>query len=1179
MILPIKKIANIWLAVIIIATVFLSCSKDSHSVESQDSVQSPFSSFRDIPGLTVEEIQAIEVLREQTDSFIYGTTPNSESYIGGDGEIHGFTSLLCEWMTSLLGITFQPVIYTWGDLVKGLDIDEIDFTGELTPAEDRREKYFMTDAIAERSIKYFRIQDSSPFEEIVRLHPLRYAFLADTTTWRAVAASFLNLDYETIFVDDSSLVYDMLKSGEIDAFFNEGPGEYIFDVYSDVVSHSFVPLIIESVSLATHNKTFAPIISVIQKALSGGGRSYLSQLYNQGYIDYQKHKLNMRLSTEERMYLQNNSYIRLAAEYDSYPVSFYNTYKKKWQGIAFDVLNEVEKLTGLKVELANGPQTEWPKLLEILRSGEAIMITQLFRTDDRVGMYKWPKNIFVSDNFALLSKSEYPNLNLNDIMNTRVALRRETAYAELFYKWFPDHKHAFEYESHALAFEALVNGDVDVVMSDRKELLFLSNYSELPGYKVNLVFDRPAETTFGFNAEEDVLTGIIDKVLMIIDVDAISSNWIYKTYDYKAKVLEAQRPWFVGATSLSLIVLALILAMFLRIRNDEKRLIQHQKELETANHAKSSFLAAMSHEMRTPMNAILGVTEIQLQNKSLSSDIKDALDKIYSSGYLLMGVLNDLLDLSKIEAGKLELINEWYGTASLINDTINLNTARIGNKPIEFKLHVDEDMLLEMIGDVLRIKQVLHNLLSNAIQYTDSGVVNLSFAAEVIGTKSAPYVILTIIVSDTGQGMTEDQVKSMFDAYSRFNTKVNRFVEGTGLGMNIVQHLVKKMDGEISVNSIPGKGTEVTVHLTQGYATSARLGKELAENLRKFHFINISRLMELQIVREPMPYGKVLVVDDMETNIYVAKGFLLPYGLTIDTAFSGREAIEKINLGNVYDIIFMDHMMPEMNGIEAVQVIRASGYKHPIVALTATAVSGQAYIFMANGFDGFISKPIDIREMNASLNKFVRDRQAPEVVKAARAAYGAAVAANRDAPSVNPELAKIFINDAKKVIAVLQGYETFNSNNSDELQKYTINVHALKSALANIGETRLADLAKDLEQEGRNSNIAFITEKTPAFLTELQALLDKLKSDDAEHDIGDVTDLDKEYLYKNIQVIKDACVVYDKKAAKYALTELKQKTWSSEYSTLLDTISGLLLHSDFDEAADVCDAYLSKGRL
>jgi signal transduction histidine kinase/CheY-like chemotaxis protein len=578
---------------------------------------------------------------------------------------------------------------------------------------------------------------------------------------------------------------------------------------------------------------------------------------------------------------------------------------------------------------------------------------------------------------------------------------------------------------------------------------------------------------------------------------------------------------------------------------------KQQAEAEAANRAKSSFLASMSHEIRTPMNAILGITEIQLQNASLPADTKNALNIVYNSGYTLLGIINDLLDLSKIEAGKMELANEQYETASMINDTVNLNTARIGSKPIEFKLNVSEELPFELMGDELRVKQILNNLLSNAFKYTDKGEVSLSFSSETAGEK----VTLAITVRDTGQGMDEEQVRNLFDAYARFNIKVNRFVEGTGLGMNIVQHLIKKMDGNIFVSSEPGKGTEVTVHLTQGYASPAKLGSEAAKSLMSFRLPGMSKMKKMQIVREHMPYGKVLVVDDMETNLYVAKGFLLPYGLTVETALSGRDAIEKINRGNVYDIVFMDHMMPVMDGIETVKILRENGYSRPIIALTANAVAGQADVFMANGFDGFISKPIDIRELNASLNKHVRSRRLFETT---------------EAPKMDPELAKIFIRDAEKAASVLRAYE------SGDLQMYIISVHALKSALANIGESKLSGFARKLEQAGKSENSDYISKETPAFLSELQAVVDKLKSDKAEQAESDTSGDDMAYLRKMLLTIKDTCAAYNANAAMSVLKELKQKTWPDPYGELLDNIAGCLLHSDFDKAEALCDMEANK---
>jgi len=399
---------------------------------------------------------------------------------------------------------------------------------------------------------------------------------------------------------------------------------------------------------------------------------------------------------------------------------------------------------------------------------------------------------------------------------------------------------------------------------------------------------------------------------------------------------------------------------------------RRRNEADMANKAKSSFLSTMSHEIRTPMNAILGITEIQLRNDKLDSSVKDALERIYNSGALLLSIINDILDLSKIEAGRLELLDKNYDIASLISDTTQLNIMRIGSKPVEFKLSIDRNIPVMMSGDELRIKQILNNLLSNAFKYTTEGSVILSLTAE--ETAAENEVILVISVSDTGPGMTKEQIAMLFDEYARFNMGSNNSAEGTGLGMSITRNLVRLMKGDIKVESEPGRGTMFTVRLPQGNDGGKKLGGKMAENLEKFHYHNNARFNRVQISCEPMPYGKVLIVDDVDINIYVAIGLMAPYELQIDTADSGFEAVEKIKNGNVYDIIFMDHMMPQMDGIEAVIAIRALGYIHPIVALTANAVSGQANIFLENGFNDFISKPIDIRQMNLVLNKFIRDK-------------------------------------------------------------------------------------------------------------------------------------------------------------------------------------------------------------
>jgi len=325
-----------------------------------------------------------------------------------------------------------------------------------------------------------------------------------------------------------------------------------------------------------------------------------------------------------------------------------------------------------------------------------------------------------------------------------------------------------------------------------------------------------------------------------------------------------------------------------------------------------------------------------------------------------------------------------------------------------------------------------------------------------------------------------------------------------------------------------------------------------------------------------MPYGKVLVVDDVETNLYVARGLMAPYGLSIETAVSGFEAIEKIKNGAVYDIIFMDHFMPRMDGIETVKKLRIMGYTLTIIALTANALAGQAEVFLEHGFDGFISKPIDIRQLNVTLNKYIRDKYPPEVIEAARrqtARLMAKTSIEKAKPSAGSELAAIFTRDAEKAISELKTILSGSFSNKDDLLQFVINVHSMKSALANIGETELSDVALKLELAGRAENSTEILSETPSFLEALSEVIEKNrpKEDDEQ---GEVVDWDDAYLSQKLADLQAACAVYDTGTAKAISAELKQKTWPHKVKELLNTISEYLLHSDFEEAAQLIKNFL-----
>jgi signal transduction histidine kinase/CheY-like chemotaxis protein len=665
-------------------------------------------------------------------------------------------------------------------------------------------------------------------------------------------------------------------------------------------------------------------------------------------------------------------------------------------------------------------------------------------------------------------------------------------------------------------------------------------------------------------------------------------NYLY--IDTIVFIRRIKNHWFVGIVTpynryyrdvnnmrMVLILVGFMLAVslsfiFLRISAEKAK-------ADTKNQQKSSFLARMSHDLRTPMNAILGITEIQLQDETLPQNTREAFAKICNAGDMLIGIINDILDMSKIEAGRMELMPVKYDTPSLIHDTVQLNLLRFESKPIEFKLSVDENVPLSLIGDELRIKQILNNLLSNAYKYTEKGEISLAITADYAPRGELIYVPLVFRVSDTGQGMTEEQVRKLGSEYYRFNLEANRTTEGTGLGMSITLKLIEMMNGEFSVESKPGKGTTVTVRLPQKNASigiSGTIGSKMAEALQNSRMQSVSPMSKVQITRTYMPYGKVLIVDDSDSNLHVAKGLMVPYGLSIEAVTSGFEAIGKIRGGAVYDIVFMDHMMPKMDGLEAVKIIRGLGYTHPIIALTANALVGQAEMFMKNGFDGFISKPIDIRQLNASLNKMIRDKHPPEVVEAAQqAARNIAAKPVEAQPSSDPKLAAMFVLDAEKAIAALSAVLTSGFRGDDDIRQYIVFVHSMKSAFANIGETVSSEAAYKLEQAGKAEDIALITAETPAFLEILRNAIDKYKPKEDDGVIDqEESDEARAYLSEKLLVIQTACENYDIAAINRAVAELVQKKWSRSVKKMLDTISEYLLNSDFEEVAKLTKDYL-----
>ena len=533
---------------------------------------------------------------------------------------------------------------------------------------------------------------------------------------------------------------------------------------------------------------------------------------------------------------------------------------------------------------------------------------------------------------------------------------------------------------------------------------------------------------------------------------------------------------------------------------------------ENASLSKSNFLAAMSHEIRTPLNAVIGLSDIVLNRGELMPESKNDIQQIHHSGTSLLGIINDILDNSKIEAGGFELVPVEYESASFINDTVNLNKVRIGSKPITFILEVNDDFPRTLQGDELRIRQVLNNILSNAIKYTKEGSVTLSInwvPQTMLQDGSKPKAQLNFSIKDTGIGIRPADMQYLFSEYTQFDAISNRKIEGTGLGLSICKKLVELMGGSINAESEYGKGSNFTVSLVQDIVDSTGIGKETADRLKQFQYVKADKKKDIN--RFWMPNGKVLIVDDLPVNLQVARGLLEPYGMAIDTAESGQKAIDLIMSGIKYDIIFMDHMMPEMDGIEAVRIIRKFQKTVPIVALTANALAGNMEMFLSKGFSSFIPKPIDILQLDEILNQWVRDKQNIATLQQAEKE-------EKEHKEMNTELNEnaLHINnlDVNHGIAMTGGKKdiylavlsTFCKDAKDRLPffqtqplpdsltPFVTQVHALKSASSSIGAANIAAMAEDLESAGKAKDLHFILDKLPAFAEELTELIKNIKT-------------------------------------------------------------------------------------
>lgn len=539
-------------------------------------------------------------------------------------------------------------------------------------------------------------------------------------------------------------------------------------------------------------------------------------------------------------------------------------------------------------------------------------------------------------------------------------------------------------------------------------------------------------------------------------------------------------------------------------------------QTEDANRAKTNFVSNMSHEIRTPMNSIVGITEILLRSRHSPKE-QEYLLNIQRSGRVLLTIINDVLDCSKMEAGKMQLFDEPYDTCSLFHDLRISMENRIGHSGLELIYDIDQDIPCKLKGDMGRIRQVIINLVNNAIKYTEKGSVRFSVH---VRQKNTDKVMLYYEVADTGIGIRKEDQKILFDAFQRVEMDRNRYVEGTGLGLTISQNLVNMMGGVIEVESEYGKGSRFFFTIEQTIIDPTPVS---AVNYNGQKDNVTEKEAECLFIA---PEAHILLVDDNELNLVVAKELLKPLRMQIDTAENGLQAVKMVR-GSQYDLVLMDHMMPVMDGIEAAKAIRAlpedKYQKLPIIALTANAMVDARKEFLNAGMNGFVAKPIDFARICNQLKLWLPKDLVRDVPKEEAKKLLADDLSDREIQPEDPQMGFSFEEGVKhcgskaalmKTIRIF--YRTIDSkaNKIEQCLKeglisdYVIEIHALKSSALLIGAVPLSEAAKELEDYGKQGKTEVLEEKTPDVLTLYRDLKNILrpyaeKEEDAKKEFSD----------------------------------------------------------------------------
>ena len=611
---------------------------------------------------------------------------------------------------------------------------------------------------------------------------------------------------------------------------------------------------------------------------------------------------------------------------------------------------------------------------------------------------------------------------------------------------------------------------------------------------------------------------------------------------------------------------------------EEQRLESELEVAKKANEAKSAFLSNMSHEIRTPINAVLGMNEMILREGE-DEQILEYASSIKSAGNSLLSLVNDILDFSKIEAGKMEILPVQYHLGSLINDLINMISAKATDKGLDLIINVDEHTPASLIGDEVRIKQCVTNILTNAVKYTEKGSVTLNISYNRVNDKN---INLKFQVIDTGIGIKEEDLSKLYSPFERIEEIRNRTIEGTGLGMSIVKKLLAMMDTKLEVKSVYGEGSDFSFEVKQQIVSWEEIGdfkekyKDYIQSTGKYH------------QRFNAPDARILIVDDTEMNLTVMKSLLKKTQIQIDTADSGRKTLEMIKKSK-YDVIFLDHRMPEMDGIETYECMKTLegnlNIDTPVIALTANAVSGAREEYLTHGFKDYLSKPVNGILLEEMLEHYIPvDKIQSVSIQNGDDKYQTQLLKEipedsflRELQDVDLEMALENCGSVDTLETVVKDFYISIENKADaietylyenDIKNYTVLVHALKSSARLIGAEELSNLAAQMEKSGNENDIEIIKQKTPELLVKYRGYKNNLVACQ-KNQRDNLPEIDKSSLEEAFSNIREMVEVFDFDSADSIMKMLQDYSIPDEYKEKYESLVELITAVDREKILEL----------